>query len=354
MDYKNRYLQINNTYVPFNDYNYIEIPKRSVKPFDFRIANPEVQQGYLPRIEPSQRIFMGEALISNNKGKGFLNIFNTTDETVELVVPSLTLQSFTILAKSVDSENPTNSSNKATTDWKDCNEIPPTQSSSYIENPESSNFLYAITLNPPMNAPEKGRVEEIIKLLRLNHLHTEEKEHMINLVKQNASQFFLPGDALHGTEIMKHAIRTVDDTPINVKQYRFPLIHKEEINKQVEDLLQNNIIEHSVTLQLTDLDRSKETRFSRKQKMADGNRLQSTKRKTIGDGYPLPNITDILDQLGKARYFTTLDLASGFHQIPMHEQDAHKTAFKRPIFTPLELVSETFTIRVRNSLQTGK
>lgn len=53
-------------------------------------------------------------------------------------------------------------------------------------------------------------------------------------------------------------------------------------------------------------------------------------KKTIGDGYPLPNIIDILDQLGQAQYFTTLHLASGFHQIPMNERDGHKTAFSTP------------------------
>jgi hypothetical protein len=37
---------------------------------------------------------------------------------------------------------------------------------------------------------------------------------------------------------------------------------------------------------------------------------------TLGDAYALPNITDILDQLGRSRYFTVLDLASGFYQIP--------------------------------------
>jgi len=38
---------------------------------------------------------------------------------------------------------------------------------------------------------------------------------------------------------------------------------------------------------------------------------------TIGDFYPLPNITDILDQLRNAKYFSILDLASGYHQIAM-------------------------------------
>ncbi|KAL0867440.1 hypothetical protein ABMA27_008227 [Loxostege sticticalis] len=51
---------------------------------------------------------------------------------------------------------------------------------------------------------------------------------------------------------------------------------------------------------------------------------------TIGDSYPIPNISEILDQLGKSKYFTTLDLASGFHQINMSKQDASKTAFSVP------------------------
>lgn len=48
--------------------------------------------------------------------------------------------------------------------------------------------------------------------------------------------------------------------------------------------------------------------------------------KTVGAAYPLPNIEDI-DQLGHAQYFTTLDLASGFHQIPLNPKDIPKTAF---------------------------
>ncbi|PNF41072.1 hypothetical protein B7P43_G06245 [Cryptotermes secundus] len=48
---------------------------------------------------------------------------------------------------------------------------------------------------------------------------------------------------------------------------------------------------------------------------------------TVGDCYPLPNIQDILDKLGRARYFTTLDCASGYLQVPIAEEDRHKTAF---------------------------
>ena len=48
---------------------------------------------------------------------------------------------------------------------------------------------------------------------------------------------------------------------------------------------------------------------------------------TIDDKFPLPNISDILDKLGKCNYFSTLDLANGFHQIEMNPDDIPKTAF---------------------------
>lgn len=39
--------------------------------------------------------------------------------------------------------------------------------------------------------------------------------------------------------------------------------------------------------------------------------------KAVSDRYPIPNISEILDKLDKCLYFTTLDDASGFHQIEM-------------------------------------
>ena len=51
---------------------------------------------------------------------------------------------------------------------------------------------------------------------------------------------------------------------------------------------------------------------------------------TRADTFPLPRIDDLLDQLGAVKYFSTLDLASGYWQIRMHADSVEKTAFVTP------------------------
>lgn len=75
---------------------------------------------------------------------------------------------------------------------------------------------------------------------------------------------------------------------------------------------------------------------------------RSLNEKTIGDAFPLPNITDILDPLGGARYFTVLDPAFGFYQIDVEPVDRHKTAFSTFLvilsLTECPLVLRTFPL----------
>ena len=51
---------------------------------------------------------------------------------------------------------------------------------------------------------------------------------------------------------------------------------------------------------------------------------------TKADTFPLPRIEDLLNQLGKAKYFSMLDLASGFWQIWMEPHSQEKRAFVTP------------------------
>ena len=56
----------------------------------------------------------------------------------------------------------------------------------------------------------------------------------------------------------------------------------------------------------------------------DFRRLNAVTRK---DAYPMPRVDEIFDKLGGASYFSTLDLASGYWQVPVNEEDIGQTAF---------------------------
>ncbi|GKE49289.1 putative nucleotidyltransferase, ribonuclease H, partial [Tanacetum coccineum] len=49
---------------------------------------------------------------------------------------------------------------------------------------------------------------------------------------------------------------------------------------------------------------------------------------TVKNRYPLPRIDDLFDQLQGSRYFSKIDLRSGYHQLRVHEEDIPKTAFR--------------------------
>jgi hypothetical protein len=55
--------------------------------------------------------------------------------------------------------------------------------------------------------------------------------------------------------------------------------------------------------------------------------FRSLNKLPVPSRYPLPHIDGILDKLGPAWFFTTLNAQSGYWQIPMHPDDVHKTAF---------------------------
>lgn len=59
----------------------------------------------------------------------------------------------------------------------------------------------------------------------------------------------------------------------------------------------------------------------------DYRRVNSVTKKDV---YPLPRVTDMLEALARGRYFTTMDAASGYWQIPMAPKDIEKTAFLTP------------------------
>lgn len=179
-----------------------------------------------------------------------------------------------------------------------------------------------------INQPIDIKLKQNLKNLRLDHCNQEEYQAIRNLCHEYRDIFYCEGIPLTFTNQIKHKINLTNETPIFTKTYRYPEIHKKEVSTQMDQMLKNGIIQPSnspwsspIWIVPKKLDAS----GTRKWRIViDYRKLND---KTIEDKYPLPNISDILDKLGKAQYFTTLDLANGFHQIEMEPEDVHKTAF---------------------------
>jgi len=126
-----------------------------------------------------------------------------------------------------------------------------------------------------------------------------------------------------------HEIKTPGTSqPIYQRPYRLPYAQKAEIDKQVDQLIQDEIISPSESLWNAPLlivpkkvDSTGNTKY---RVVVDFRKLNNL---TVGDAFPMPDITSILDQLGKAKYLSCLDMASGYHKISIHPNDKEKTAF---------------------------
>lgn len=215
------------------------------------------------------------------------------------------------------------------------------KSYAYIElnNPTCNDAIVSLTY--PINSqPMKKNFEchsietplsksrNIEDLLRTDHLNSEEIQKLTKLCKEYSDVFYNEDCPLTFTNTIKHKIRTTDEIPVYTKSYRYPHIHKEEVKSQIDKMLQQKIIQPSESPWSSPIwIVSKKKDATGKQKWRLVVDYRKLNKKTISDRYPIPNISDILDKLGRCQYFTTLDLASGFHQIEMEPKDIQKTAF---------------------------
>ncbi|GFX98092.1 retrovirus-related Pol polyprotein from transposon 412 [Trichonephila clavipes] len=122
------------------------------------------------------------------------------------------------------------------------------------------------------------------------------------------------------TTVTQHRIDTADHPPIKQHPRRLPFAKQEEVGTLLREMQENDIIEPSSSPWASPivLVRKKDgsTRFC-----VDYRKLNDVTKK---DSYPLPRIDDTLDTLSGHKWFSTLDLKSGYWQVEIHPEDREK------------------------------
>lgn len=167
--------------------------------------------------------------------------------------------------------------------------------------------------------------------IKLEHLNKEEKFGVTQLMEKYQNLFYKEGDRLTNTTSIVHEIKTTTNEQINSKLYRYPPQHESEVRKQMKEMEAQGIIRKSKSRYSSPIivipKKGDNSGIQKFRIVVDYRRLNHI---TIDDKQPLPNMDSILDKLGKAQYFTAIDLAKGYHQILVAEEDIEKTAFVAP------------------------
>ena len=159
--------------------------------------------------------------------------------------------------------------------------------------------------------------------LPVDHLPLDQQQQLRELILSYEDVFALDSSELGTTDVVTHTIDTGAHPPIKQPMRRTPFALRSKVDELVQEMLSQGVIEPSKSPWSSPvvLVRKKDggVRFC-----VDYRQLN---RITKLDEYPLPRVDDTLDQLAGAKFFTTLDLASGYWQVAMDEAAHDKTAF---------------------------
>lgn len=182
----------------------------------------------------------------------------------------------------------------------------------------------------PVNAVEAGSVNANPPPqfdLEGVQLSAEQKEKLATLLTTHQSVFSQHEEDYGCTETILHEIPTGDAAPIRQRYRQIPPNLYGEVKALIKRMLDADIIKPSSSPWSSPivLVRKKDgsIRFC-----VDYRQLNQVTRK---DSYPLPRVEEALASLKKARWYSTLDLASGYWQVKMHQKDMDKTAFTTPM-----------------------
>src|SRR5438445_110649 len=165
--------------------------------------------------------------------------------------------------------------------------------------------------------------EEFEQNFKIGKVEEEQENEIRRLIKKYKEICAISSTKLGKTNVVKHKINTGDHEPIAQKQFRADKKRRTIIKEEVNKMLKDRIIKKSEgpwsspVVIVTKKDGS--ARFC-----IDYRKINNI---TITDAHPLPRIDDVLEQFREAKWFSSIDLASGYWQIEMNEKDREKTAF---------------------------
>lgn len=174
------------------------------------------------------------------------------------------------------------------------------------------------------------RVKLLFQMLNLSsYLKGEEQATIEKVCAKFPDIFHLPGDRLSVTNVFDQSIRLKDGaSPVYRKQYRIPNAQREELNRQIGEMLNDNIIEESCS------EWSSPLLLVPKKPTSDGKRkwrvvidYRQLNENIQDDKFPLPNITEILESLSGAFYFSHCDLSQSYYQCQLNKNSRKYTSF---------------------------
>lgn len=178
------------------------------------------------------------------------------------------------------------------------------------------------------NSEQVNLVTEVENINENIYVGDELSEEQINelkdIIKTNAAAFSLNSE-IGLTNLAEHKIELLPDAkPVAEPLRRRALVQIEETSRQTSQMLKDGIIEpsNSPWASAYALTRKKTGDL---RLCIDFRRLNDLTKKSA---YPLPNIEDCLDIISGMKYYTKLNFASGFWQIPMEESSRELTAFR--------------------------
>lgn len=151
-------------------------------------------------------------------------------------------------------------------------------------------------------------------------------ESLVDLLNEYRNCFAFNLQELGKTDVVEMSINLKDDEPVVYRPYRLPVSERTRVRGMVQELLECDIIRPSTSPYASPI-------VVVKKKTGDVRLCvdyRALNRKTFRENFPLPRIDDQLDDLAGYEYYTTLDLASGYYQIAIRDEDRFKTSFVTP------------------------